>query len=188
MSYYDGLCPSYTFRLSIEREDRQMLDVAITAKGKAAELNRAKKTIQRLLNENTPKIEPGPIPAPDIPAPVIQAEEPEDPAPEQVGVRHAVKGVVKLRCPECEKMFHTCLKDYQEHITCNCGRVIDLTDSTMARFEYDCPKCGKHNYGKTNLEDPEIEDNCVCGEIVRLKWDKQSKKYTIKNAARRDNQ
>lgn len=66
MSYYDGLCPSYTFRLSIEREDRQMLDVAITAKGEAAELNRAKKTIQRLLNENTPKIEPGPIPAPEI--------------------------------------------------------------------------------------------------------------------------
>lgn len=187
MSYYDGLCPIYTFRLSIEREDRELLDVTVSAKGEPAELNRAKETIQRLLNENTPKIEPGPAPAPVLE--VTGPEPPEDSVPEpEEDIRHRVKGVVKMICPACGGVIHAFLMDYEKSLTCKCGHVIDLTDPTIARYEYDCPKCGKHRYGRTNLEDTEIEDRCGCGETVKLEWDKQGKRYTIKNSGRRDGQ
>jgi hypothetical protein len=77
MSYYDGLVPAYTFRLSIEREDRTIIASSITVKGSKDEIAKAKKTMNRLLNEYTPEFKT-PAPAPLQPEP-----EPEQPAQDE---------------------------------------------------------------------------------------------------------
>ena len=83
MSYYDGLIPTYTFRLQIERSDRMILDTAITARATADEIAKAKKSVRRLLDEYAPAIkttvtlQPGTV--------LELASEPDLPAsPEQV--------------------------------------------------------------------------------------------------------
>lgn len=63
MSLFDGLIPTYTFRLQIERSDRTILDTAIVARATADEVAKAKKNIQRMLNQYTPSVratEPAP--------------------------------------------------------------------------------------------------------------------------------
>lgn len=66
MNIFDTLNTTYTFRLQIERNDRTILETAIAAKADAAEVAKAKKAIQRLLNEYTPAIQsPKPVPAPE---------------------------------------------------------------------------------------------------------------------------
>ena len=79
MSDFDGLTPTYTFRLQIERSDRTILNTAINAKATADDIAKAKKSIRRLLDEYTPAIKttvtlrPGTVleltPEPDLPAP-----------------------------------------------------------------------------------------------------------------------
>lgn len=195
MSCYDGFTPIYTFRLSIEREDRTLLDVAVTSKGKAEAIGRAKRSIQRLLNEYTPKIEPAAVPAPEFePVELEPEEEPEESVdsaaqgaeiseePEQMNSPvttfiPGLKGVVYLECPVCGRRFHTCLREYTQSIPCNCGHMIDLTDPTFARFEYHCPSCGRNSYGKTNIEGAEYTDTCQCGESIKLRWNKTIKAY-----------
>ena len=204
MSYYDGFRPIYTFHLSIEREDRTLLDTTVTAKGEVKDVNIAKKFIQRALNEYTPKIEPAVIPAPEAePVKAAAKKEPKEavpprleeqsPAPfdgvslqegteeetkQPIVFKPGVKGFVLLRCPECGNRFHFFLKDYQAVISCKCGCKIDLTDPTLARYEYTCSKCSRKLYGWTNEEEPELEDRCQCGEPVKMVWSKKDKRYT----------
>ena len=78
MSYYDGLTPTYTFRLQIERSDRTILDTAITTKASREEMIKAKKSVRRLLDEYAP-LPPVLTPAPDLPP----TPEPELPAPQE---------------------------------------------------------------------------------------------------------
>ena len=54
MSYYDGFTPTYTFSLCIERSDRVLVDTTVEVKATAEEIAKAKKTIQRLMNEYAP--------------------------------------------------------------------------------------------------------------------------------------
>lgn len=183
MNYHDRFTPGCTFRLSIAQEDKTLLDVVVTAEGEAEAISRAKRSIQRLLNEHTPKIEQAAISIPAETA-MEKAEEPQGPeeqAPTGCGdpaFNSGAKGVLNLKCPECMSNFHICLRDYQRSVPCKCGHVIDLTDPTIARYEYNCPSCGRHNYGKTNIEDPEYTDTCQCGENIRLVWNKVRKRYT----------
>lgn len=185
MSCYDGLIPIYTYHLSIEREDRPLLDVTVTAKGEAEDIGKANRSILRLLKEYTPKIVPMPIPA-------TACEETEEQTPDSCsgtpaqagdGARQpmtfgpGIKGAVYLKCPVCENKFHACLRDYQESIPCKCGHMIDLTDPTIVRYDYSCPACGRNNYGKTNIEDPEYTETFHCGELVKLRWSKSDKRY-----------
>ena len=76
MSYYDGLTPTYTFRLQIERSDRTILDTAITTKASREEMIKAKKSVRRLLDEYAP-LPPVLTPAPDLPP----TPEPDLPTP-----------------------------------------------------------------------------------------------------------
>ena len=80
MSLFDGFAPTYTFRLQIERSDRTILDTTITTKVDANEVAKAKKTIQRLLNEYIPVIKPPvQVKAPELEQTAAPAlSEPED--------------------------------------------------------------------------------------------------------------
>lgn len=190
MSYYDGFTPVYTFRLSIDREDRELLDVIITAKGEAEDIGKAKRSIRRLLEEHTPKIRPAAVPTAEI-DPEQEGPDEDPPEPEELPeepvdgpvttfattFNAGIKGLVFLECPVCGNKFHACLKDYQTGIPCKCGHMIDLTDPTIARFEYNCPSCGRHTYGKTNIEGAEYTDTCQCGEIIKLRWSKLDRQY-----------
>jgi hypothetical protein len=51
-------------------------------------------------------------------------------------------------------------------------------DPPLARFEMDCPYCGKHTYGRTNLEDATVTVRCKCGENLELWWDRENKEYS----------
>jgi hypothetical protein len=68
-------------------------------------------------------------------------------------------------------------KEFQTDALCKCGGHIDLTDPTLARFEADCPYCGKHTYGTTNKEDADISIQCKCGKDLNLWWDKENAEY-----------
>lgn len=86
MSFFDGLIPTYTFYLKIERSDRTIIDTAIVAKAYPDEIAKAKKNIQRLLTEYTPDIkvkEQVPAPAPEVDTKALPEPEAQDPAADQ---------------------------------------------------------------------------------------------------------
>ncbi len=86
------------------------------------------------------------------------------------------RGLLRLHCPECGKSFTTFLKNRQETFTCRCGHAIDLT-APLVRFEYTCSKCEKHSFGYTNIEDAEIDMDCICGAPVTLQWVAKQRRY-----------
>ena len=190
MSFFDGLTPTYTFRLQIERSDRPILDTEITVKGTPDEIAKAKKSVQRLLNDHTPTPkapEPVPTPAPEADAPALPEPEAQATATEQQQDTPAedaitrkppegARGLLRLRCPECSNTFGTFLREYQTEVDCKCGHLIDLT-APLARFRFTCPCCQQEGFGKTNLEDPEITVRCKCGEEVALEWRPTAKEY-----------
>lgn len=195
MSYFDGLMPTYTFRLQIERSDRTILDAAITAKAAPDELTKAKRSIQRLLNEYAPAAV---IPVPTQPPEQVAAQPPEHAAdqPEQLaeaalpqstsGVESTprtdrklpvgAKGLLRLHCSECGNIFGIFLKERQREILCKCGHRIDLT-VPLAQYRSICPYCEKETWGQTNLEDPEITVRCKCGVDIELRWASKEKEY-----------
>lgn len=200
MSYFDGFTPTYTFQLRIERDDRIILDTAIAAKGDADGVAKAKKTIQRLLNEYTPVIKP-PVqakdPEPEQTAPALpepensggSAQDPDDdpPVPEETAEPlppprtherppQGARGVLRLHCRACGNTFGTFLRDYQTEIACRCGQPIDLT-APLAMYRFNCPYCEKESWGRTNLEDPEITVRCKCGGDVDLRWNPKAREY-----------
>ena len=177
MSYFDGFTPVCTFRLQIEREDRTVLDSAITVKATDGEISRAKKTIQELLSEYAPAAErPEPTP-PNQEESRSEESGPETKLPPPVADRpHGAKGLMKLHCPDCGNRFGVFLKDYQEAINCKCGHLFDLT-APLARFYFTCPYCEKEAWGKTNAEDAGVTIRCVCGGDIDLEWDPEHREY-----------
>ena len=185
MSYYDGFTPTYTFSLCIERSDRVLVDTTVEVKATAEEIAKAKKTIQRLMNEYAP-VAKAPTPAPepaeldpenqapidptDLPEPEPAAAPPPEKKPE------GARGLLHLHCKECGRAFTTFLREYQTGMDCKCGHQIDLT-VPLAAFAYTCPYCEQTRWGKTNLEDPEITVRCKCGGDVNLRWVPKSREY-----------
>lgn len=100
MSLFDGLTPTYIFRIQVELEGKMVLDTSITTKDSREDLIKTKKTVRRLLDEYAP-LPPVLNPAPDIPPlpePEIDAQDPaadqqqdeqpeEAPAPPGGGLR-----------------------------------------------------------------------------------------------------
>lgn len=90
------------------------------------------------------------------------------------------KGLLYLHCASCDASFVDFLKYPAETYHCKCGAEIDLYPCKLARFEYDCPDCGRHSYGYTNDETAGFEINCVCGKKITLEWRNKTKSYTRK--------
>lgn len=182
MSYYDGFTPTYTFSLCIERSDRVLVDTTVEVKATAEEIAKAKKTIQRLMNEYAP-VAKAPAPADDPVEPEMESQAPTG-SPEQEGETDpppekkpdGARGLLRLYCRECGNTFGTFLKELQSEITCRCGHHIDLT-VPLARYRFTCPHCGKESWGKTNLEDPELTARCICGEDVVMRWNSKEREY-----------
>lgn len=168
--------PKYTFSLCIKQDGKVLIGTEASAGDSPEEIAKAKKTIQRSLNEYTPKTtvphpqKTEPTPEATAPPPVQTVTPPV--SEKQVGVR----GLVQVRCPECNNVFSTFLKEYQTEVLCKCGHRIDLT-APLARFAYTCPYCEQTRWGKTNLEDPEITVRCKCGGDVDLRWNPSTKEY-----------
>lgn len=80
MSLFDGLTPTYIFRIQVELEGKMVLDTSITTKDSREDLIKTKKTVRRLLDEYAP-LPPVLTPAPDIP-PTPESEA-QDPAADQ---------------------------------------------------------------------------------------------------------
>lgn len=86
-----------------------------------------------------------------------------------------------LRCPKCKNEFVQFLHEPQTTNECRkCGAKIPL--DALVRFEFTCPDCKKVSYGRTNVEDAEIENekfSCVCGRrIPKLAWNPAKRCYT----------
>lgn len=190
MSYYDGLAPNYTFSLRIERNDRVIIATTLESKATAEEVAKAKKTIQRLLNEYTPAVVPAAptqdpeqapsIPEPDVSAQAPAADQPEEPAevtpaPDSKPAEGA-RGLLRLYCRECGNIFGTYLKERRSEMLCRCGHSIDLT-VPLARYRFTCPYCEKEAWGQTNLEEPEITVRCKCGRDINLEWVSKVREY-----------
>lgn len=201
MSLFDGLTPTYTFRLQIERSDRTILDTAITTKATADEITKVKRSVRRLLDEYAPTIktatavtlQPGtvleldpenqaPIDPTDLLEPEAQPDKPEE-APAPAGGGHTsdeqpegAKGLLRLYCRECGNTFGTFLKERRSEITCRCGHHIDLT-VPLALYRFTCPYCQHEGWGKTNSEDPEIEVQCKCREMITVRWNPDAREY-----------
>lgn len=78
MNFYDGLTPTYTFRLQIERSDQSVLDTEIVVKETQDEVTKAKKNLQRLLVDFSPTIKIPKAPATLEPDAQDHAVEPKD--------------------------------------------------------------------------------------------------------------
>jgi len=179
-----------------------IVDTTVEVKATAKEISKAKRTVQRLLNEYAPAIETTQAVAPEPehpclitldesgPAPSsstweyltrraadLRNHQPENaPAPPPEKKPDGAKGLLRLHCPECGNTFGTFLREYQAEIACKCGHPINLT-APLALYHFTCPYCAHEGFGKTNLEDPEITVRCKCGEDVELRWDAKAKEY-----------
>ena len=215
MSLFDGLTPTYIFRIQIELEGKMVLDTSITTKDSREDLIKTKKTVRRLLDEYAPLppvLTPAPEEIPPTPEPDFgseektgcedgsydcgtctingqcdrqresEAEEPEEaPAPAGGGQTsdkrpEGARGLLRLYCRECGNTFGTFLKERQSEITCRCGHHIDLT-APLALYRFTCPYCQHEGWGKTNSEDPEIEVQCKCREMVTVRWNRDAREY-----------
>ena len=91
--------------------------------------------------------------------------------------RTGTRGLLKLRCKSCGDNFGTFLKYPRTEYTCKCGNPIPL--DWLGKFEYDCPECGKHIFGQTNIEDASVVHKCVCGAEQNLDWNSKARAYTL---------
>ena len=84
-----------------------------------------------------------------------------------------------LHCPNCNRNFKHFSKEFIQSARCFCGADIPL-DNT-ARFEFECPTCGKRTFGRTNIETATIAAgsmNCVCGtNCHELRWDPDARSF-----------
>ena len=169
----------YTFSFCIRRDGEVLIGADVGAGDSVEEITRAKKTIQRLLNEYNPAAK---VPAVCSKKPKQQTEDPDEPPPVQnvtppmTEKPSGVRGLIQVRCPECDNVFGTFLREYQTDVSCKCGRHIDLT-LPLARFAYTCPYCEQTRWGRTNLEDPEITIRCKCGGEINLRWNPNAREY-----------
>jgi hypothetical protein len=84
--------------------------------------------------------------------------------------------LLHLHCADCGSTFTTYLKEEKTHFKCKCGGKIDLT-APMAKYQFDCPYCGKHGFGTTNIQDATFTVGCTCGCNIDLYWNKRRKRY-----------
>lgn len=84
--------------------------------------------------------------------------------------------MLRLRCLECGNTFGTFLREYQTEVECKCGNQISLTGQ-LGRYHAVCPYCQHESWGKTNSEEPEIEVQCKCKEMIRLQWVPGAREY-----------
>ena len=114
--------------------------------------------------ESAPAPEPPPLAA-------------EDPKPPQVP--EGAKGLMKLKCKGCGDNFVAFLRERQVTWVCRkCGYTIPLTNTAL--FEFDCPTCGRHAFGRTNIEDADFTFPCGgCGTEINLTWNRKARRYTM---------
>jgi hypothetical protein len=181
MSFSIELPQTYTFSLCIDREGHTIIDTTVEVPDTREGITRAKRTIQRLMNEYAPiSRAPEPVglnlesqaPAPTDPSPTAETAPTPPPEKKPDGAR----GLLHLHCKECGRAFTTFLREYQTGMDCKCGHQIDLT-VPLATFAYTCPYCEQTRWGKTNREDPDIMVRCKCGGDVNLRWEPKSREY-----------
>ncbi len=179
MSFSIELPQTYTFSLCIDRGGHTIVDTTVEVPDTREGITRAKRTIQRLMNEYAPVIkalEPvGLNPESQAPTDLPPAAE-TAPTPPPEKKPEGARGLLRLRCPECGNTFGTFLREYQTEVECKCGHQINLTGQ-LGRYHATCPYCQHESWGKTNLEDPEITVRCKCGEDVTLEWTPSEKEY-----------
>lgn len=168
-------------------------DVSVTLTGKSpAELNTALKTLETIAKTTTlyngdsaPEAEKSVTSEPKQAAPVVSTADKKAPPPEKpvswLPPLPQRKGLMLLRCSKCKNEFVQFLREPQTTNECRkCGAKIPL--DALARFEFTCPDCKKVSYGRTNVEDAEIENekfSCVCGRrIPKLTWNPAKRCYT----------
>lgn len=166
-------------------------DVSVTLTGKSpAELNTALKTLETIAKTTTlyngdsaPEAEKSVTSEPKQAATVVSTADKKAPPKKPVSWLPPVgaKGLMLLRCPKCKNEFVQFLREPQTTNECRkCGAKIPL--DALARFEFTCPDCKKVSYGRTNVEDAEIENekfSCVCGRrIPKLTWNPAKRCYT----------
>ena len=164
-------------------------DVSVTLTGKSpAELNTALKTLETIAKTTTlyngdsaPEAEKSVTSEPKQAAPVVSTADKTPQKPVSWLTPVGAKGLMLLRCPKCKNEFVQFLREPQTTNECRkCGAKIPL--DALARFEFTCPDCKKVSYGRTNVEDAEIENekfSCVCGRrIPKLTWNPAKRCYT----------
>ena len=179
MSFSIELPQTYTFSLCIDRGGHTIVDTTVEVPDTREGITRAKRTVQRLMNEYapTPKTpEPAGLnPESQPPADLLPAAE-TAPTPPPEKKPDGARGLLHLHCKECGRAFTTFLREYQTEVDCKCGHQIDL-DAPLAKFAYTCPYCEQTRWGQTNLEDPDITVRCKCGGDVNLRWVPKSREY-----------
>ena len=166
---------TYTFSLCIDQGDRTLADSTFEVPATTEGIAKAERTIKHLMSEYAPAAapEPGnqaPINPTDQPEPEATPEPPLEKKPQ------GARGLLRLHCPECGNTFGTFLREYQTEIACKCGHKIDLTGQ-LGRYHAVCPYCQHESWGKTNSEEPEIEVQCKCKEMIRLQWVPEAREY-----------
>lgn len=179
MSFSIELPQTYTFSLCIDRGGHTIVDTTVEVPDTREGITRAKRTVQRLMNEYapTPKApEPtGMNPESQLPTdPLPEAEAAPTSSPEKKP--EGARGLLRLHCPECGNSFGTFLREYQTEVECKCGHQIDLT-TPLALYRFTCPYCQHEGWGKTNSEAPEIEVQCKCREMVTVRWNRDAREY-----------
>lgn len=179
MSFSIELPQTYTFSLCIDRGGHTIVDTTVEVPDTREGITRAKRTVQRLMNEYapTPKA-PDPAglnPESQPPADLLPAAE-TAPTPPPEKKSEGARGLLRLHCPECGNTFGTFLREYQTEIECKCGHHIDLTGQ-LGRYHATCPYCQHESWGKTNSEEPVVEVQCKCKEMIRLQWVPEAREY-----------
>lgn len=182
MSFSIEVPQTYTFSLCIDRVGRTIVDTTVEVPDTREGITRAKRTIQRLMNEYVP-VPKAQAPTSELTtenqAPIdattaLESEPAPDPSPEKK--QDGARGLLQLHCKECGRTFSTFLREHQTEVDCKCGHQIDLT-APLARYRFTCPYCEKESWGQTNLEDPEITVRCKCGGDVNLRWVPKLREY-----------
>ena len=196
-----GFSNYYTFHIGIKRNNDTVLDVTLGANGNQDEIDKTKKTMQRLLNSYMPSFKKTDLKTETIPtapkfiledqASVGPTDQPEDTPPPEIGAEQAetqaqkaspdeepegARGLVHLRCGGCGGQITAFLYMKRREFICRCGYSVDLT-KPMAKFKYICPYCEAERWGLTNLEDPTISVKCKCGRMVDMQWVPKAKEY-----------
>lgn len=129
MSFSIELPQTYTFSLCIDRGGHTIVDTTVEVPDTREGITRAKRTIQRLMNEYAPVAK--------VPEPVElnqESQAPTDlppaaetaPTPPQKKKLEGARGLLRIHCPECGDTFGTFLREYQTEIECKCGHHINL--------------------------------------------------------------
>ena len=182
MSFSIELPQTYTFSLCIDQGGHTIVDTTVEVPDTREGIARAKRTVQRLMNEYAP-VAKAPAPADDPVEPEMESQAPTG-SPEQKGATDPppekkpdmARGLLHLRCKECGRIFTTFLREHQTEVGCKCGHQIDLT-APLVKFSYTCPYCEQTRWGQTNLEDQDIIVRCKCGGDVDLRWAPKSREY-----------